>query len=109
MCSGIQRGDDVAEPSWQLMQGDRLVGTLFEEEVDMFWTDCRFAPGSGWEDLRLLFDTSRDAWRSGDEEAAVEADEAIYARGLVLAPVDGGVPLTEFLLRINGDRARFRY
>ncbi|MFF7333499.1 hypothetical protein [Streptomyces sp. NPDC008150] len=99
----------MAEPSWQLMQGGRLVGTLVEEEVDMFWTDCHFAPAPGWEDLHPLFEASSDAWRSGDEEAAVEADEAIYARGLVLAPVDGGAPLTEFLLSINGDKARFRY
>ncbi|MCX5396865.1 hypothetical protein [Streptomyces sp. NBC_00102] len=99
----------MAEPSWQLMQEDRLVGTLVEKEVDMFWTDCHFAPEPGWDDLRPLFEASRDAWRSGDEEAAVEADEAIYAQGLVLAPLDGGAPLTEFLLRINGDKARFRY
>ncbi|MGV9818932.1 hypothetical protein [Nocardia xishanensis] len=29
-------------------------------------------------------------------------------QGQVLVPVDGGAPLTEFLLRINGDEARLR-
>ncbi|WP_078882822.1 hypothetical protein [Streptomyces albus] len=99
----------MAEPSWHLMQGDRLVGTLIEEEVDMFWTDCRFVPGPGWTDLRPLFEASRDAWRSGNREAAMEADETICAQGLVLAPVDSGTPLTQFLLRIDGDKARFRH
>jgi hypothetical protein len=91
------------------MRADRLVGTLVGEEVDMFWTDCRFAPGSDWEGLRPLFEASRDAWRSGAVEAAVEADEAIDAQGLVLSPADGGASLTEFLLRVNGERARFRH
>ncbi|MEW2623299.1 helix-turn-helix domain-containing protein [Streptomyces sp. NPDC048106] len=58
---------------------------------------------------RSLTEASRDSWRSGGEEAAIEADETIYAQGLVLAPVDGGTPLTEFLLRVNGDKARFRH
>ncbi|WP_433524401.1 hypothetical protein ACQPZ2_04360 [Nocardia pseudovaccinii] len=99
----------MAEQSWQLMQGKRLIGMLVQDEVDMFWTDCHFAPGPGWADLQPLFAASRDAWRNGDMEAAVEADDAIHAQGLVLVPVDSGALLTEFLLRINGDKARLRY
>ncbi|GAA2267219.1 hypothetical protein GCM10010430_60510 [Kitasatospora cystarginea] len=99
----------MTEESWQLKHGDGLIGTLVLEAVDMFWTDCRFVPGPGWENLRPLFEASRDAWKAGDTDAAVEADDAIHAVGLVLVPVGGGTPLTEFLLRINGDKARFRY
>ncbi|MEK8108612.1 hypothetical protein NKG94_34160 [Micromonospora sp. M12] len=95
--------------SWKLMQQERLVGTLTFESQDMFWSDCRFAPAPAWEELRPLFTKSRDAWLSGDTEAALEADEAIHAVGLILLPSDGGVPITEFLLRIDGDEARFRY
>jgi hypothetical protein len=95
--------------SWRLSQGDQLVGTLLLEEVDMFWTDCRFEPGPGWAALRPLFDTSRDAWRRGDEEAALVADESIHTAGLVLVPEGGGDPITDFLIRINGQRARFRF
>ncbi|WP_282202409.1 hypothetical protein [Kitasatospora fiedleri] len=99
----------MTEESWQIKRGDGLIGTLVLEEVDMFWTDCRFVPSPGWENLRPLFEALRDAWRTGDTDAAVEADEAIHAVGLVLVPMDGGAPLTKFLLRINGNKARFRY
>ncbi|WP_327072171.1 hypothetical protein OG196_00645 [Kitasatospora purpeofusca] len=43
----------MVEESWQLKQGDRLVGTLILEEIDMFWSGCRFEPAPAWEDLRL--------------------------------------------------------
>lgn len=35
----------MTEQSWQLRQGERLVGTLALESGDMSWSDCRFEPG----------------------------------------------------------------
>jgi hypothetical protein len=67
---------------------------------------CQSAPA--WEALRPLFEASRDAWRRGDEDAALAADEAIHDSELVLVPGDGGAPLTDFLLRISDETARFR-
>ncbi|MER7312071.1 MULTISPECIES: hypothetical protein [Streptomyces] len=99
----------MAGKSWQLRQDDRLVGTLTLEEIDMFWSDCHFEPAPAWDDLRPLFDASRDAWVRGDEEAALAADEAIHAEGLILVPDEGGDPITDFLIRINGETARFRH
>ncbi|MFH8789126.1 hypothetical protein [Streptomyces roseoverticillatus] len=99
----------MADESWQLRQGDRLVGTLTLAEIDMFWSDCRFDPAPGWEGLRPLFAALRDAWVRGDEDAALAADEAIHAEGLILVPDGGGDPITDFLIRINGETARFRY
>ncbi|MBL7495275.1 hypothetical protein I6A84_25920 [Frankia sp. CNm7] len=97
------------EKSWQLRQGDRLVGTLTLEEIDMFWSDCHFEPAPAWEDLRPLFAASRAAWGRGDEQAALAADEAIFAAGLILVPNGGGDPITEFLIRIDEETARFRH
>jgi hypothetical protein len=94
--------------SWQLKRGEALIGTLTLEGVDMFWTDCRFDPASSWETVRPLFEASRDAWRLGDEDSALAADEAICEAGLVLVPGGGGAPITNFLLRISGETARFR-
>lgn len=96
---------------WRLRQGDRLIGTLTLEGVDMFWTDCHFEPAPAWDDLRPLFAVLRDAWVRGDGEAARAADEAIRAEGLILVPDDGGDPITDFLIRINGETgtARFRH
>ncbi|MFF4595276.1 hypothetical protein [Amycolatopsis sp. NPDC001319] len=99
----------MTEQSWQLRQGNRLIGTLFFEEQDMFWSECRFEPEAAWAELRPLFEASRVAWERGDIEAALEADEVIQAVGLVLIPSGGGVPLTDFQLRIDLNTARFRY
>jgi hypothetical protein len=99
----------MSQRSWELKQGDSLVGTLVFESQDMFWSDCRFQPGPCWPSLRPLFDRSRDAWRSHDADAGVAADEAIRAAGLVLQPNDGEPAITDFLLRIEGSEARFRW
>lgn len=99
----------MEEMSWQLRQGEELVGRLLLEGVDMFWTECRFVPGPGWEELRPLFDALDDAWRRHDEAAALAADDAIHARDLVLVAEDGGAPIGNFLIRVNGEKARFRY
>ncbi|MFH8886215.1 hypothetical protein [Streptomyces californicus] len=99
----------MTEKSWQLRRGEHLVGTLTLEEADMFWSDCHFAPGPAWEAVRPLFATARNAWSRCDEAAAVAADEAIDAEGLALVPADGGEPITDFLIRIAGEAARFRH
>ncbi|GGS07922.1 hypothetical protein GCM10010269_53770 [Streptomyces humidus] len=99
----------MTEECWQLMCGDRLAGTLRMEAIDMFWTDCTFEPGPEWEVLRPLFDASRDAWVRGDREAAMVADHRIRAAGLVLAGSEGGATITDFLIRIHGGKARFRW
>ncbi|MGW0501062.1 hypothetical protein ACWD0Z_38260 [Streptomyces sp. NPDC003007] len=78
------------------------------EEVDMFWTDCRFEPGPGWTAVRHLFDEARDAWLGGDREAALAADESIRTAGLALISEGDGGSITDFLIRINGELARFR-
>ncbi|MFJ4692790.1 hypothetical protein [Streptomyces sp. NPDC088766] len=99
----------MPEQSWQLMHGDRLVGTLRMEAIDMFWTDCAFEPGPEWEALRPLFDASRDAWVRGDGEAAAAADQRIHAAGLILVGSEESGAITDFLIRINGGKARFRW
>jgi hypothetical protein len=105
----VQGEADVTGQSWELKQGDRLVGTLVFEAQEMFWSDCRFEAGPAWAEIRPLFERSQDAWRGGDTDAAIAADEAIYAAGLVLQPSDGSAAITDFLLRIEGDWARFRF
>ncbi|MGK5500681.1 hypothetical protein [Streptomyces sp. URMC 125] len=99
----------MSDRVWRLRRGEEEVGKLSLEGVDMFWHDCRFEASSGWPALRPLFEASHAAWERQDTDAAVEADEAIYALGLELVPEDGSEPITDFLLRIDGDSARFRY
>ncbi|MEU6540649.1 hypothetical protein [Streptomyces sp. NPDC047000] len=85
------------------------MGTLRLEAVDMFWTDCRFEPGPGWSAVRPLFEASRDAWLAHDREAARATDERIQQAGLVLIPDDNSEPMRDFIVRIHGDQARFRW
>ncbi|MFJ1731343.1 hypothetical protein [Streptomyces sp. NPDC088254] len=99
----------MADQVWRLRRGHEVVGVLTLEAVDMFWTDCRFEPSAGWSALKPFIDASRAAWERKDQEAAIEADEAIYALGLELVPERGGEIIRDFLLRISGDTARFRY
>ncbi|WP_435246828.1 hypothetical protein [Streptomyces sp. NRRL F-5630] len=99
----------MIEQSWSLMRGDRLVGTLRLEAVDMFWTDCDFRPGPEWPEVRPLFDASRDAWVRGDRQAARAADSQICEAGLILVPQEGGAVIMDFLVRISGEKARFRW
>ncbi|WP_231500226.1 hypothetical protein [Saccharothrix sp. NRRL B-16314] len=108
MPAGDAQASDSPKVTWALELADRPVGTLIFEAQDMFWSDCRFQPGPAWEDVRPLIARSAEAWRRRDLEAARAADEAIMTAGLVLLPSDGGPPITEFLLRIDGDTARFR-
>lgn len=93
---------------WQLRRGDQLVGTLTLEAVDMFWSDCHFESSTGWPAVKPFIEASREAWERGDQAAAVVADEAIHALDLTLVPADGGESVRDFLLRIDGDSARFR-
>ncbi|MFE7237478.1 hypothetical protein [Streptomyces sp. NPDC057580] len=99
----------MEDQRWQLRQGDELIGVLTLEAIDMFWTDCHFEPAPAWTRLKPLFDASRNAWQQGGAEAGLQADEALYTLGLRLVPDGEGETITDFLLRINGDSARFRY
>lgn len=94
---------------WELRRGGEVVGILALEAIDMFWTDCRFEPSTGWPALEPFIVASRAAWQRKDMAAAIAADEAIYALGLELVPEGGGEVIRDFLLRINGSSARFRY
>jgi hypothetical protein len=94
---------------WQLRRGDEVVGFLTLEAIDMFWTDCRFEPSAGWPAVEPFIEASRAAWQRKDRDAALAADEAIHALGMSLVPEGGDEVITDFLLRIDGRTARFRY
>jgi len=98
----------MTEQSWKLVRGDRLVGTLRLEAIDMFWTDCDFRPGPEWPAVRPLFDASRQAWMRKDRQGAMAADDRIREAGLVLVSDEDGTTVTYGLIRIFEGKARFR-
>ena len=99
-------------PSWNLVAPDETVFgrlTLQHDGADMFWHDGTFAPTPAFDAIAPLFvETLR--LLEGDEMDAFEvAYERIVALGLGLHPIEGGDPIREFLLHIDGGQARVRY
>ncbi|MGP3980874.1 hypothetical protein [Streptomyces sp. KR80] len=94
---------------WQLRRGEEIIGTLTLEAIDMFWFECRFEPSSGWPAFKPFIDASHAAWQRKDVAAARAADDEIYALGLEMVPDDGGEIIRNFMVRISGDHARFRW
>ncbi|MEW2485963.1 hypothetical protein [Streptomyces sp. NPDC048411] len=97
---------------WRLLRGPEPVGDIVIDGHDFPWLRGRFVPGPGFESLRPLFARELaliDRIDEGPEASA--AWEAAYdeiSRSLTLVCPDDG-PVAEFLLHIDGERARFRW
>jgi hypothetical protein len=96
-------------PDYRVIRNGVLLGTLTRIGSDMPWWEGDFDPTPGFESVRPLFERERelldadediDAWGRAWEELSV---------GLVLEPLDGRKPITEFLLHIDGRQATWRY
>lgn len=102
----------MSETSFQLWQGDTLLGTLPVAETDMFWTFCGWEPEPAFAALKPLFERERALLEEEDEDAAWDAWEAVYAeimaRGLRLTERGSGASYDDFILHIAEDAAWFR-
>lgn len=91
---------------WRLMRHDVLLGTITVEEVDFPWLRGGFAPEPPFTQVKPWFDEAL---------ALMEADhferfETVYDRipqELTLVSPTG--PVADFLLHIDGGKARFRW
>ena len=96
----------------QLKRGNALLGTLQVIDLDQPWFICEFVRASGFESVKPLFDEEL-ALLEGSDNFDIDAWENAYSRiddlGLQLVPTDGGTPIDEFVLHIDGQEARFRY
>lgn len=91
---------------WRLLRAGAVVGEIVVDGGDFPWLGGRFVPGEGFAELRPLFERELallEAERFGEWEAAVDAIEAEVE---LVAP---GGPVAEYLLHIDGERARFRW
>jgi len=107
-----RRGEGVT--TWRLVQGETLLGTLAAKDVDQPFYRTTFEPTSAFEPLRPLFDEELRLMDAIDPDREDwTAWGAAYSRierlGLRLEPLDGGDPITEFLLHVSGRDAWFRY
>ncbi|MGK5544074.1 hypothetical protein ACSNOH_04985 [Streptomyces sp. URMC 127] len=95
-------GHDV----WLLLRGDTLVGTITVETSDLPWLVGRFAAEPVYEEVRPWFDEVL-ALLEADDFDQFDAAYDLIAENLTLLSPAG--PVSEFLLYIEGDEARFRY
>jgi len=94
---------------FEVRRGKVLLGILRLLDVDQPWFMCEFAPTPDFEDVKPLFDEELRRLEVIDDD--IDAWENAYSRidelGLQIVPPGGGPPLTEFVLHIEGNRARF--
>lgn len=96
-------------PDYRVVRNGVLLGTLTRTGSDFPWWEGVFDRAPGFESIRPLLeqegqlletDEDLDAWgRAWDELSA----------GMVLEPLDGRPPITEFLLHIDGRQASWRH
>ncbi|MEV4921502.1 hypothetical protein [Streptomyces roseoverticillatus] len=95
-----------AESAWRLLHGDALVGTITVDGGDFPWLVGRFAAEPAFEEVRPWFEEVLAVLETDD----FDRFDAVYdpiAEALTLVSPEG--PVSEFLLYIEGDEARFRY
>ena len=96
-------------PDYRVVRNGMLLGTLTRTGSDMPWWEGDFAPAPGFDSVRPMFDRERELLDSDDDMDAWGRAWEELAVGMVLVPLDGRPPITEFLLHINGREAWWRY
>ncbi|MCF3102038.1 hypothetical protein IPZ58_10620 [Streptomyces roseoverticillatus] len=98
--------DRTENDVWRLLRGDTLVGTITVDDPDFPWLVGRFAAEPAFEEVRPWFDEVLAVLAADD----LDRFDAVYGpieEALTLVSPKG--PVSEFLLYIEGDEARFRY
>lgn len=99
-------------PGWDLIAAD---GTqlgrleLAAAGSDMFLIGARFTPAPAFAQVAPLFAAELDLLDRDEMEAWEQAYGRIAALALELRPLDGGAPIREFILHIDGGEAWFRH
>jgi hypothetical protein len=98
-----------AGPDYRVMRGGRLLGTLTSTGCDMPWFEGVFEPTAAFAEVQRLFDHERQLLEEDriDEWSAVW--DEIAKPGMRLEPLDGREPIADFMLHIDGQKARWRY
>jgi hypothetical protein len=96
--------------TYQLYRGPDLLGTvtMVSESCDFPWFGGRFSAAPAFAAVEHLF---RESERLLEDD--LDAWEVLWSEiekpGLKLLPADGGPPITELLIHIDGEEARWRY
>ena len=96
-------------PDYRVIRQGVLLGTLTRTGSDMPWWLGEFDPAPGFASIRTLFDRERELLDADEDMDAWGRTWDELSDGLVLEPLDGRKPITEFLLHIEGKEATWRY
>jgi hypothetical protein len=97
-----------APPCWELRRADVVYGRLFLRRRHGPWFVCTFEPTGNFGDIQKFL--QEDFFAVADESLDLEsAYDRLQALELVLHPGDGGSPVTEAVIQVDGDTAYFRY
>ena len=75
----------------------------------MPWTECRFTPTPAFTRVAALFAAELEFLNRDEMEAWEAAYDRVARLGLELRPADGGEPIREFILHVDGEQAWFRH
>jgi hypothetical protein len=94
---------------WTLVSGETQVARLEQLDVDMPWLLCSFQPTAAFDAVEPLFLEQERAIAANDWDAAERVWSAMFERMKLVPDDPTEQPIEEFLIRLNGDRARLRY
>ena len=98
----------MSERTFELREGDVLVGTLYEYSLDFPWVLCRFEPTPAFADLENLFAEETSLLKAEKWEESQTVYNEIERRVKLINPDDPSM-IEAFVLHIDGDEAWFRY
>jgi hypothetical protein len=91
------------------MRGDATLARFEEYGVDMPWFLCSFEPTPEFAQVEPLFQQQERALEAEDWDAAERVWQQMSSR-MTLVPDDAPEgQAIEYLIRLDGDRARLRY
>jgi hypothetical protein len=96
-------------PDYRVLRNGVLLGKLTRTGSDMPWWVGGFDPAPAFESLRSVFDKERELLEADEDMDAWGQAWEELSQGLVLKPLDGRPPITEFLLHIDERTATWRY
>ncbi|SBV05269.1 hypothetical protein YW5DRAFT_02814 [Streptomyces sp. Ncost-T6T-1] len=94
------------DTKWQLLNNGALVGTIIVDEAGMPWQRGRFLPEPAFSRFRPWFDELNTILEADEFERFDEAYDRIEGALTLVSPTG---PVADFLLRIDRNRACFRW
>ncbi|HEY0428549.1 MAG TPA: hypothetical protein VGC76_12280 [Pyrinomonadaceae bacterium] len=93
---------------FQLVQEDKLLGTLRSYDLDFPWAICKFEATEEFQKIKPIFDEELKLSESEDFEKWKEVYKQIESLNLKLISAEDERIIEEFLLHIKDDEAWFR-